>query len=117
MESLPHSKFDLFSKRNGKQYRRNICRRCKKIRDRYNLSRLDYNAMINKQANKCAICSTEFSITVKACVDHCHQTGDVRGLLCRNCNLALGMINDNLQRLQSMILYLDQNQRRSVPHG
>ena len=41
-------------------------------------------------------------------VDHCHVTGNVRGLLCRACNLALGQFEDNIKTLNKAIKYLEQ---------
>jgi len=40
-------------------------------------------------------------------VDHDHVTGKLRGLLCSKCNTSLGMINDNIQILKNMIVYLE----------
>lgn len=45
-------------------------------------------------------------ITGKKCIDHCHKTKEVRGILCHNCNTALGLIKDNKQTLQNMLQYL-----------
>ena len=39
-------------------------------------------------------------------VDHCHETGKIRGLLCHNCNRALGLFKDNVEFLERAILYL-----------
>ena len=44
------------------------------------------------------------------CVDHCHTTGAVRGLLCDNCNKALGLFKDNVDVLNKAIDYLKENQ-------
>jgi len=42
----------------------------------------------------------------KLVVDHCHSTGKIRGLLCHNCNRALGLMQDNVETLQNAIDYL-----------
>jgi hypothetical protein len=44
-------------------------------------------------------------------LDHCHQSGQVRGVLCRNCNVALGLMADNPERLRRAAEYLE------VKHG
>jgi Recombination endonuclease VII len=39
-------------------------------------------------------------------VDHCHTTGKIRGLLCGNCNSALGLIKENIPSMENMIAYI-----------
>lgn len=59
------------------------------------------------QDNKCAICrKEEASLKYGLCVDHNHITGKVRGLLCRNCNCAIGMFDENINFMTSSIEYL-----------
>lgn len=55
-----------------------------------------------RRGKPCEICGS-FSRTV---VDHDHSTGDVRGVLCSDCNLAIGLMKDNVKRLQNAIQYL-----------
>ena len=82
-------------------------RRHAKIR-KYGITPDEFNEMLNAQGRVCAICGTD--TPSKKCstfrIDHCHQTGKVRGLLCMNCNSALGMFRDNIQSLQNAIAYL-----------
>ena len=40
-------------------------------------------------------------------VDHDHETGKIRGLLCSNCNVAIGLLEEDISRMQSMIAYLE----------
>lgn len=70
----------------------------------YKLSKKDYDEMLLKQDNKCAICFQ--SQLSKLSVDHCHTTGRVRGLLCRQCNLGIGCLKDNVNFLSNAITYL-----------
>ena len=68
--------------------------------------------MLTRQNNLCAICKKEgFKINkntaLNLVVDHCHVTGVVRGLLCHNCNRALGLFKDNIESLNTAILYLE----------
>lgn len=70
-----------------------------------------YNKILNKQNGVCAICkcketSKKYNFLP---VDHCHKTDTVRGLLCSNCNVGLGMFKDNITLLQSAIEYLSRN--------
>lgn len=56
----------------------------------------DYNKLLEKQGNSCKICKRTCSTGKKLAVDHCHQTGMVRGLLCASCNTRLGFIESYL---------------------
>lgn len=76
-----------------------------KLLKRYNLTPDDYNKLFKKQHGKCAICGKK----KKLIVDHCHQTGHVRGLICQGCNIGLGHLGDTLQGLQNAIKYLTSN--------
>lgn len=71
----------------------------------------EYNEMLLKQNNSCAICQKQHADKAKRtlAVDHCHKTGEVRGLLCTNCNLALGNFKDNTELMQKAINYLKGN--------
>lgn len=72
---------------------------------KYGISESEYLGMFEEQNNSCAICETPFN-DVRACVDHSHETGDVRGLLCDSCNKGLGMFKDNPELLAKAITYL-----------
>ncbi len=67
-----------------------------------------YHQMVKSQDHRCAICDSklESSRYSKFAVDHCHKTGKVRGLLCTQCNTALGLMKDSVHRLESAIRYL-----------
>ena len=58
-----------------------------------------------RQEGCCAICSTEITLTDSA-IDHNHETGEFRGVLCKQCNRALGMFKDSTKILHSAIEYL-----------
>lgn len=77
----------------------------------YGITLLDYELMYHKQDGLCAICHTEgFKMAehhnVSLVVDHDHVSGQVRGLLCHNCNRALGLLKDSKYRLCEAINYL-----------
>ena len=68
--------------------------------------------MFEEQKGLCACCGTEISTDRKAkqsqaCVDHCHDTGDVRGLLCHSCNKGIGGLGDNLEGVMNAVKYLE----------
>lgn len=78
----------------------------------YDLTQEDYKKLLDSQENKCAICGCELDQDgrgdnrTKCVVDHCHDTGTVRGLLCRNCNLGIGNLQDSIDNLTNAIKYL-----------
>jgi len=80
------------------------------LKSLYGLSELDYNILFNKQKGKCAICDKHQSEFKKPlCVDHNHETSKIRGLLCHNCNVSLGLLKDNIDVLEKAIEYLKQH--------
>lgn len=52
--------------------------------------------------DRCMICGSIYRL----CIDHCHNTQIVRGILCTKCNTGLGMFDDNIEKLQAAIKYL-----------
>lgn len=73
----------------------------------YGITTDDYNSMFAKQEGHCLGCDRHQSeLKQKLHVDHCHKTNEVRGLLCFNCNQALGNVSDSINRLNSLIDYL-----------
>jgi len=79
---------------------------------RYGITVDEILAMESEQRNLCAICkkpetSRGNNQMVKSLsVDHCHETGKVRGLLCNNCNRAIGLLGDDVDTLLNAIEYL-----------
>lgn len=73
-----------------------------RLKRKYGITLEGYNQMFEKQNGMCAICELPFKENKtkgwggkkEPCVDHNHKTGQVRGILCRGCNLALSMIED-----------------------
>jgi hypothetical protein len=79
------------------------------LKRRFGITLEEYDKLLVKQNNSCAICKrnqTEFKI--KLAVDHNHKTGEIRGLLCNNCNNGLGRFKDNKVLLSEAIKYLEQ---------
>jgi|DEB0MinimDraft_6_1074348.scaffolds.fasta_scaffold220759_1 hypothetical protein len=78
-----------------------------KIVKRYGISLEDYNFMFERQNGCCAICNTHQSkLNRSLAVDHCHDSGKVRGLLCVNCNIGIGQFKDSVVFLNGAIAYL-----------
>jgi hypothetical protein len=74
-----------------------------KLRKSYEMTIGDFEGLMADQHCLCAICKTDLE---RPCVDHDHKTGDVRGILCHKCNLALGGFNDDIDTLQEAANYL-----------
>ena len=84
------------------------------LRREYGMTVTDYENLFKAQQGKCAICGTTDPFPSPClCVDHCHRTGVVRGLLCFNCNISIGRMNDDPALLLAAIRYL----KRTTPRG
>lgn len=79
---------------------------------KYGLTPSEYDQMLNEQGGVCALCDKPETCLgnngeVKMlAVDHDHDTGDVRGLLCNNCNRAIGLFGDDPELLLKAVAYL-----------
>ena len=82
-------------------------RRRSEVFKRYGLSSIDYDGLLEAQGNSCAVCGVVF--TKSPHVDHCHDNGHVRGLLCFNCNRAIGHFQNDVQIMERAIKYLTRN--------
>lgn len=80
-------------------------------RSRYNLSPAEFDGMRAEQNNRCAICLVSFAKT--PAVDHDHDTGAVRALLCGACNRALGFV-ERPEWLHAALAYLGRHKRETV---
>ncbi len=74
--------------------------------NKYKIVKSEFEQLIIKQNNCCAICEVTFETPH---IDHCHNSGKIRGLLCLNCNNGLGRFKDNVRLLQKAIEYLNGN--------
>lgn len=103
---------------------RSKCRACNEHRNwkkfivkSYGITHEEYYQMLDEQNGVCKICGSEDNnnercSSGKLFIDHCHTTGKVRGLLCSKCNHGLGQFNDDTDRLQKAIDYLNQFKRK-----
>lgn len=90
---------------------RSECKECTKAVSSFRSTgwtREAYEEAFARQHGKCGICASVLNSSryTKLAGDHCHTTGRLRGLLCTNCNTALGLMKDSRQRLQAAIEYL-----------
>jgi hypothetical protein len=78
------------------------------LKNRYGIDSDYYWQLSEDQNHVCAICKTKGNQKYLH-VDHNHDTGEIRGLLCKTCNHGLGNFRDNEDLLKSAIEYLDKN--------
>jgi len=107
------------------------CKICVSVssKDRYNLNKTretslqrmygitveDYDTLLKEQSGKCAVCGSENPGRHDAknfAIDHDHDTGKIRGLLCQGCNIGIGHLDDDPERLEAAAAYL-----RKHKHG
>lgn len=92
-------------KERGPAFRRNS-----KLKYIYNIGLAEQEAMLAAQNESCAICERPLvgdSKINKPHIDHCHETGKLRGVLCMVCNSGLGMFQDNPTLLRQAVIYLE----------
>lgn len=74
----------------------------------YGITPEDWDNLYKKQGGRCAICGIHQSeLKRKLYIDHCHKTNVVRGLLCNNCNRALGELQESPELLRKAADYLE----------
>ncbi len=78
------------------------------LRRQYGITQADYDRMLSSQSDKCACCGTDKPGGKHKifCVDHDHVTGKVRELLCKDCNIVLGIIQDSPEHLMRLMQYI-----------
>ena len=77
--------------------------RAKHLMLKYGLTEEQFEEMAESQNHRCAICKKKR----KLCVDHCHETKKIRGLLCRTCNAGIGQLGDSYDGVLSALNYLE----------
>jgi hypothetical protein len=95
-----------------------IARRDYSLKSRFGIGVSEYADMFSAQGGVCAICSEPETMircgsAVPLSVDHCHETGAVRGLLCSKCNMAIGHLNDNPFLARAAADYLESAKSRA----
>ena len=123
-EFKEHNQYYKSGERNGKQHIKSYCKSCAIVKNkqyieknpyswiakRYNVSLDVAKFLYLRSMQSCDICGTLWDGTKeRLCIDHCHITGEVRGVLCKHCNHVLGHSKDSVQILKSAIEYLERN--------
>lgn len=84
---------------------RYLTKRNQRLRKQYGITHADYVGLLASQGGGCALCG--FKPTDKPlCVDHCHDSGRIRGILCRACNRALALFGDNETGIRRILAYV-----------
>jgi hypothetical protein len=79
---------------------------------KYGITNVQYDALAKEQHNRCAICGIHQSQVKRTfAVDHNHETSQIRGLLCLNCNTAIGLLKESEELCDKMKIYLLKNKR------
>lgn len=102
--------YKQFNKKFNKDYYKTTCKVCyiknQTIRnwEKYNIKITydEYEERYKKTDGRCNICSDKYTILE---VDHCHDTGDIRGLLCGKCNRGIGLLGDNINGIKNALSY------------
>ena len=117
-QELPDDCFHKRTYKSGKTGLQHKCKECNSVvRKRYwkphssirlklKLTVEEVEAIIAPQ--QCAVCGVTAD-KARMCIDHCHDTKKVRGLLCHSCNTALGLMKDNVQNILRLSQYLAQS--------
>ena len=116
-QSLPESEFHKRTYKSGKVGLQHKCKKCSnKLRVKYHKphSSIRYKLKLTQEevdkitaSGECANPACR-SKDRRLCIDHCHDTKKPRGLLCHNCNTALGLLGDNVQVILGLSQYLAQ---------
>lgn len=119
----PLSEFGINRRLESGPVYKSACRRCladdnypkmrrKTFEMQYGITLEEYEERHRDQGGVCATCGRPEWVTARGgkvrllCVDHDHVTGKVRGLLCSNCNRAVGLLNDDVDLMKKVIYYL-----------
>lgn len=92
-----HRKYDVANYKKNPEVRRKST-----LKRKYGISEEQAQNLVSGQAGKCEVCNFREA----RCVDHDHNTGKVRGLLCKQCNAGLGLFKDSTEWLLNAVRYL-----------
>lgn len=84
------------------------------LKAKYGITEEQYQEMHRIQGGVCAICKFPCSSGDKLSVDHCHKTGEIRGLLCKSCNIAIAAVDESEDVIYSMLDYLRQHNDKAT---
>lgn len=109
---ISHKAEDLASARERRlRYpeRAKLISRKKDLKCKYGITLEEFDVLLASQGGACAVCAGVEGL----CVDHSHTTDEVRGILCRNCNFALGLLHDDMERIYKLAAYLSKTEEEN----
>lgn len=109
----------------SKDGKRRACRECARANSKiqnvkvHHITIEERDELVKHQENKCKICKSEFTADAQKCIDHDHSCCPglyscgkcIRGILCVDCNVALGRFKDSVNNLKNAIIYLNSNKK------
>lgn len=109
MRVYKHRPYDpeRYQRNKKKHYEQNIRARRRRL---YGMEPDEWDRRVMMQAGCCAVCLTPFTKNKTICVDHCHDTEDVRGLLCSQCNTGIGSLGDTSLAVKRALDYLERHE-------
>ena len=91
-----------------KKYDSGPNKRDRNLKYRYGVSSEEFEIMLQSQGDSCAICRKEYvKGNNRFHIDHCHDKGHIRGILCHDCNTALGKLGDTAESISRVLKYLE----------
>ena len=91
----------------------NVCKPCQIVKSReyalrslFGITQADYDAMLEAQGGVCTICGEPCKSGRNLAIDHDHETGEVRELLCSGCNTGIGNFRENATALENAAVYI-----------
>jgi hypothetical protein len=72
---------------------------------KYSVSPVEADDLLERLSGSCDNCGHDGTHEI-LCIDHCHTTGKIRGVLCRGCNRSLGMLGDDIPSIERLLAYL-----------
>lgn len=87
--------------------RKRLSDRDYRLRSEYGIDTSEWLRIFDAQGRVCAACGTDTPTSVGWAVDHCHQTGSVRAILCNRCNIAIGLMKEDASVARMLADYID----------
>lgn len=100
--------YDRARYKNNPRRRQNVIDRAKwdRIERNFGLTREQWQTIFDRQGGVCACCRRPLPDGFRACVDHDHVTGEIRGIICFDCNTSIGKLGDDAAGLTRALVYV-----------